>query len=77
MGLCRGLVPCFRAGQALVHGFPVELAGVPEAHTHTHRALWTEMEQPVIIDSMDILTAVCYLKDTNGARTLIPFHRRS
>lgn len=55
----------------------VSLWTLQEYQKHTHSALWTEVEQPVIIDSNDILTAVYYLKDTNGVRTLIPFHLRT
>ncbi|CAE6944933.1 unnamed protein product [Symbiodinium sp. CCMP2592] len=55
----------------------VSLWSLQEYNKDKHCAVWTEMEQPVIIESKDILTAVVYLRDTNCVRTLIPLHLRS
>ncbi|CAE7234170.1 RE1 [Symbiodinium sp. CCMP2592] len=43
----------------------VSLWSLQEYNKDKHCAVWTEMEQPVIIESKDILTAVVYLRDTN------------
>ncbi|CAE7031077.1 unnamed protein product [Symbiodinium sp. CCMP2592] len=55
----------------------VSLWSLQEYNKDKHCAVWTEMEQPVIIESKDILTPVVYLRDTNCVRTLIPLHLRS
>ena len=48
-----------------------------QVYSHeTHSALWTPLDEPVLIHSSEILIAVMHCKDSVGLRTLIPHHHR-